>query len=160
MKSSPRIFLPLVAVLVSLFAAGCGEPDTPEIVALSYVRAYSSGDPETAVDLLDIERIAERVEEQVMVVDSSGRENFLEDTIGNMLWGLFREMRPADYAFNSVPAEIDGDAATVDVTRTNAEGESEVIAVSLRNTEEGWRVSGESLDDLVRYVVQRLQEKY
>ena len=158
MKTAPRIPLS-IALLALLAGMACGQPDTPEIVGLSYVRAYSSGDPETAVALVDIERIVERVEEEVMVIDPSGNETFLEDSIENLLWGLYRQMRPADYAFDATPAEIDGDTAVVEVTRTPPEGEPEAIDVHLRNTEDGWRVSGESLDSLVRFVVQRLQER-
>jgi hypothetical protein len=32
--------------------------------------------------------------------------------------------------------------------------------VELRNTDDGWRVSGDSVGALVRYLVQRLQERY
>jgi hypothetical protein len=46
------------------------------------------------------------------------------------------------------------------VTRTAADETSETIVVHLRRTRNGWRVSGESLDPLVSYVLQRLQEKH
>lgn len=150
----------LCAVLGLAAGVACGPPNDPEIVALSYVRASSSGDPDTAVQLLDIERIVARVEREIMVVDSSGEKTFLEDSVETLLWGLFREVRPGDYVFDATPAEIDGDTARVPVTRTAADETTETIVVHLRDTEQGWRVSGESLDPLVRFVVQRLQEKY
>ena len=59
-----------------------------------------------------------------------------------------------------LPAEIDGDTARVNVTRTAADETSETVVVELRQTDHGWRVSGASLDPLVTYLVQRLQEKY
>jgi len=161
MKFPLRGRLPLVAAIF-LLAAGvaCGPPDDPEIVALSYIRAISGGDPDTAVQLLDIERVTERVEQQIVVVDSKGRESFLEDSIDSMLWGLFRETRPADFIYDATPAVIEGDTARVEVSRTDAEGTSEIITVHLRLTDDGWRVSGSSLDPLVTFLVQRLQERY
>lgn len=160
MRTPPRAGLYLLAACAMLLAGACGPPSDPEIVALTYVRATSGGDPDTAVQLLDIERMAARVEQEVVVLDSSGKETFLEDSIETLVWGLFREARPADYLYDATPAEIDGDRARVPVTRTAADQSSETIVVHLRNTDEGWRVSGESLDALVRVVVQRLQEKY
>lgn len=160
MKICRRTGLSLFAALVLLAAGACGPPNDPEIIALSYERALGSGDPDTAVQLLDIDRIAERVEEELVVVDSSGKDTFLEDSIETLLWGVFREARPADYAYDATPAELDGDTARVSVTRTAADDTSETVVVHLRNTDSGWRVSGESLDPLVRIVIQRLQEKY
>jgi hypothetical protein len=160
MKLIARAGLPLFTLLLALTGAACGPPSDPEVVALSYVRATSGGDPDTAVQLLDIERIADRVEQEIVVVDSSGKETFLEDSIETLLWGLFRETRPADYIYDATPAELDGDTARVPVTRTAADETSEVIVVHLRETDRGWRVSGESLDPLVSFVVQRLQERY
>jgi len=112
------------------------------------------------VQLLDIEQIVSRVEEEIVVVDSSGRESFLEDSIESLLWGLFRETRPTDYIYNATPAELDGDMAQVPVTRISADETSTTVVVALRNTDDGWRVSGDSVDALVRYLVQRLQERY
>jgi hypothetical protein len=160
MRTSPRAGLSLLAALALLLAGACGPPSDPEIVALTYVRATSGGDPDTAVQLLDLERMTARVEEEVVVVDSNGKETFLEDSIETLAWGLFRETRPVDYVYDATPAEIEGNRARVPVTRTAADGTSETIVVHLRNTDEGWRVSGESLDQLIRVVVQRLQEKY
>jgi hypothetical protein len=160
MNNFPRIALSAVAVVALVAIAACGPPTDPEIVALSYIRATSGGDPDTAVQLLDLEGIASRVEAEVIVVDPSGNDTFLEDSIESLLWGLFRETRPIDYAYNATPAELDGDTGRVEVTRTDAEEFSETLVVHLRNTDAGWRVSGASLDPLVRYVIQRLQEKY
>ncbi len=160
MKTFSRGVLPLLAASV-LFAGGsCRPANDPAVVALAYVRASNSGDPDTAIQLLDIEQIASRVDEVLVVVDSSGRESFLEDSIESLLWGLFRETRVVDYAYDAMPAELDGDRATVSVTRTSADATSDVVVVHLRDTARGWRVSGDSLDQLVTYVIQRLQEKY
>ena len=46
------------------------------------------------------------------------------------------------------------------VTKTPAEGPPETVVVHLSRPDDGWRVSGHSLDSLVTFVVQRLQEKY
>ena len=62
--------LPLLAI--ALLVASCGPPDPPELVAIAYVRATSEGDPDTAVQLVDIERVAARVEAQIAVVHSRG----------------------------------------------------------------------------------------
>jgi len=160
MRPTLRSLLRLLTVCVLFLGAACGPPDDPELVALAYVRATNSGDPDTAVQLLDIEQIVTRVEEEIVVLDSSGRESFLEDSIESMLWGLFRETRPADYIYNATPAELDGDMASVPVTRISADETSTTVIVELRNTDDGWRVSGDSVDALVRYLVQRLQERY
>lgn len=160
MKILIRAGLLTLALCAVLAVAACGPPNEPEVVALSYIRASNGGDADGAVQLLDIERIAERVEQEIVVVDSSGREDFLEDSIETLLWGLFQETRTVEYAYDATPAEVDGDTAEVAVTRIDADGNSEIIDVHLRDTDDGWRVSGESLDDLVRVVIQRLQERY
>ena len=152
--------LPFLALLLAASVIACAPVDDPEIVAISYVRASNEGDPETAVRLLDLERIANRVEEQIVVVDSSGRESFLEDSIESLLWGLFYEQRATDFAYNAPPAAVDGDTARVVVTKTPRDGDPEEITVHLRRTSRGWRVSGSNLDRLVTFVVQRLEEKY
>jgi len=160
MKILIRAGLSTLVLCALLAVAACGPPNDPELVALAYVRASNSGDADGAVQLLDIEQIATRVEQEIVVVDSSGREDFLEDSIETLLWGLFRETPPVDYVYDATPAEVDGDTAQVSVTRTDIDGKSDVVVVHLRDTEDGWRVSGESLDDLVHIVVQRLQERY
>ena len=159
MRLIKRATIPVLS-LILLAAAACGPPDDPELVAIAYVRASSTGDPDTAVDMLDIGSLTSRVEEQIVVLDSSGRETFLEDSIETLLWGLFTETRPGEYAFNATPAEIDGDSAHVEVTRTTPEQVTDTITVHLRRTDDGWRVSGSSLDRLVTFVVTRLQERY
>ena len=155
-----RRALSCLALLLLSLAIACAPQDDPEIISITYVRAISSGDPDTAVQLLDLERVAQRVEEQIVVVDSSGRESFLEDSIESLIWGLFRQTRPSDYAYAATPADIDGDIARVAVSRTPSGGDPEEVVVHLRRTDRGWRVSGSNLDPLVTYVVQRLQEKY
>ncbi len=150
--------LPLFAI--ALLVASCGPPDPPELVAIAYVRATSEGDPDTAVQLVDIERLTTRVGEEIVVLHSTGSETFLEDSIETLLWGLYRETRVRDFAYNAPPAETEGDTAHVVVTKTPREGEPEEVAVYLRATDRGWRVSGKSLDRLVTYVIQRLQERY
>jgi len=152
--------LPFFALLLAASMVACGPVDDPEIVAISYVRAFSAGDPDTAVRLLDIEQITSRVEEQIVVVQSNGKESFLEDSIESLLWGLFRTQRPDEFAYNAPPAVIDGDTARVVVTKTPRQGDPEEITVHLRRTGNGWRISGSSLDPLVTFVVQRLEEKY
>jgi len=149
-----------VMVFTLLGAVACAPSGEPEVVAIQYIRAISSGDPDTAVTLLDTPSLAIRVEEVILVVESSGRESFLEDSIETLLWGLFRETRPADFEYGVTPAKIDGDWAEVTVTKTSLDGVTQTTAVHLRNTDRGWRVSGPSLDRLVTFVVQRLTEKY
>ncbi len=160
MKTLSRGALPLIALTLIVAGAACGPPTDPELVAIAYERASRGGDPDTAVALLDIERITSRVEEEIVVVESSGRESFLEDSIETLLWGLFREIPTADFAYTATPADIDGDSAEVTVTKISADGASTTNVVHLRNTDDGWLVSGASLDRLVKYAVQRLQEMY
>ena len=144
----------------TLLAAACVPSGDPEVVAIQYMRAVSGGDPDTAVALLDTPRLTSRVEEEIVVLESSGRESFLEDSIETLLWGLFRETRPTDFVYDATPAKIDGNSAEVAVTKISVDGASETISVHLRNTDGGWRVSGASLDRLVTFVVQRLTDKY
>ena len=151
--------LPLLAI--ALLVASCGPPGPPELVAIAYVRATSEGDPDTAVQLVDIERVADRVEAQIAVVHSrGGPEIFLADSIEALVWGLYRETRVGEFAYNAPPADIEGTTARVVVTRTPREGEPEDVEVYLSETDRGWRVSGKSLDRLVTFVIQRLQERY
>ncbi len=160
MKTLSRGVLPLLALALLVAGTACGPPTDPELVAIAYERAISGGDPDTAVHLLDTARIASRVEEEIAVVESSGNESFLEDSIETLLWGLFREIRPADFAYTATPADIDGDSAEVTVTKISPDGASRTVVVHLRNTDNGWRVSGASLDRLVTFAVQRLQDMY
>ncbi len=160
MKNLSRSVFPLIALALLVAGAACGPPADPELVAIAYERASGGGDPDTAVNLLDTEQITSRVEEQIVVVESSGKESFLEDSIETLLWALFREIRPAEFAFTATPADIDGDTAEVNVTKISPDGVSTTVVVHLRNTDAGWRVSGASLDRLVTFAVQRLQEMY
>ena len=150
----------LLVPAIVLSTIACGPSNDPQIVAIAYVRAAGSGDSDIAVSLLDIERIASRVEEQIMVLESTGRESFLEDSIETLLWGFFQETPTVPFAYDATPAQVTGDTAHVDVSKTSADGASETVVVHLRDTDRGWRVSGASLDRLVTVVVQRLQEKY
>ncbi len=156
--SAPAL-LPLLAT--ALLVTSCGPPDTPEIVAIAYVRATSEGDPDTAVQLVDVEGVTAKVEAEIAVVQSSGgAEIFIEDSIEALLWGLYRETRVEEFVYNAPPADIEGATALVVVTKTRREGEPEDVAVYLRDTRAGWRVSGKSLDPLVTYVIQRIRERY
>ena len=160
MKISFRGVLPLLAASLLFAGVSCGPANDPAIVALAYIRATHSGDPDTAVRLLDIEQIVSRVDEVLVVVDSSGSETFLEDSIETMLWGLFRETQVVDYAYDAAPADLVGDTATVLVTLISADATADTVVVHLRDTTRGWRVSGDSLAPLATYIIQRLQEKY
>ena len=76
------------------------------------------------------------------------------------LWGLFQETPAGEYSYNATPPQISGDEATVVVIKTDIEGQRKETVVTLRGSGLGWRVSGESLDPLVTYVIQRLEERY
>ena len=160
MKTLSTSVSSLIALALLVTTAACGPPVDPELVAIAYERASAGGDPDTAVNLLDTEQITSRVEEEIVVVESGGSESFLEDSIETLLWALFREIRPADFAYTATPADIDGDSAEVTVTKLSPDGVSSTVVVHLRKTDDGWRVSGASLDRLVTYSVQRLQEMY
>jgi predicted ATPase len=147
-------------ILVSLLV-GCAAAD-PEIVAIEYLRATHQADSDTAVALLDIDRIVERVRSEIVLVNTDGDpDRFLADSVETLIWGLFQETpRQENLGYDAPPAEIDGDRATVRVTLTEPDGSTERRTVYLRNTDYGWRVSGRSVDDLVAYVIQRLEERY
>lgn len=140
--------------------SACGPPDDPEVAAVEYLRAANGRAPDVAVDLLDIEEIARRVEEEIVIVQESASANFLENSIETILWGLFQESAPTDFDYVAAHAEIEGDRARVTVRRIDAEGDESETVVHLRRTRGGWLVSGPTLDPLVSYVVQRLQERY
>jgi hypothetical protein len=152
-------FVAIVAISASLAAISCSAPD-PEIVAIAYVRATNTGDGDAALRLLDMDEILRRVDEQIVIVRDGDAESFLEQSVETLLWGLFRESVQAEYTYDAQPADIEGDMARVTVTKVNPEQELTETVVHLRNTPHGWRVSGESLDPLVNYVVQRLEERY
>ncbi|MFQ5743286.1 MAG: nuclear transport factor 2 family protein [Acidobacteriota bacterium] len=129
-------------------------------MAIEYVRAVNSGDPDTAVNLLDMDELVRRVEEKIVVVQHDDAEKFLRDSVETILWGLFRQTKEVDYAYDAAPAELHGDAANVTVSKVDAEGREGETAVSLKKTDRGWRVSGDSLDPLVSYAIERLEERY
>lgn len=153
----------LVAVVVGLaaIAPACGPGPTPDIVAIEYLRAANTGEADRAMDLVDIEGLVERVSDEVMFVQSEQRgESFMRDTVRTIVWGLFQQGRRADYAYDASDVERSGDRAVVTVLLTDAEGSTTERDVHLRQTGAGWRISGESLDPLVAYAVQRLQEQF
>jgi hypothetical protein len=152
-------FVAIAATLAPLAAVSCSAPD-PEIVAIAYVRATNTGDGDAALRLLDMDEILRRVDEQIVIVRDGDAESFLEQSVETLLWGLYRESRQAEYSYDAQPADIEGDMARVTVTKVDPDQEQTETVVHLRNTSQGWRVSGESLDPLVNYVVQRLEERY
>lgn len=150
----------LVVVLVGAVFGGCGPPDDPEVAAVEYLRAVNGRAPDRAVDLLDIEEIARRVEEEIVIVQEEASANFLENSIETILWGLFQETAPTDFNYVSSHAEIEGDEARVTVQKIDPDGNESETVVHLRRTRGGWLVSGSTLAPLVTYVVQRLQDRY
>lgn len=157
-----RKLLPaLLVAATAALAAGCGGSD-PEIVAIEYLRATRTAESDRAIALLDMDRIVERVSSEIVLVNTDGDPaDFLRDSVETLLWGLFQETpREEGLAYDATPADIDGDRARVRVTMTDAEGEVQERIVHLRRTSAGWRVSGESVDDLVSYVIQRLEERF
>ncbi len=146
---------------VSILIAACATPD-PEIVAIEYLRATREALSDEAVDLLDIDTIVRRVQEDVVVVNTEGDpEQFLRDSVETMLWGLFQETpREEGLFYDAPPADVNGDTARVKVTMTEPQGGTRTRTVYLRRTSAGWKVSGRSIDDLVGYVIQRLEDQY
>jgi hypothetical protein len=157
-KNRARI-VAIAAILASLIVISCAAPD-PEIVAIAYVRAINTGDGDTAVRLLDMEEILRRIDEQIVIVQDGDAETFLEQSVETLLWGLFRESVQTEYTYGAQPADLEGEMATVTVTKLDVEQEQTETVVHLRNTSQGWRVSGASLDPLVNHVIQRLEERY
>lgn len=161
MPSANRSRVFRAALGLSILCAGCATPD-PEIVAIEYLRATREAESDDAVDLLDIDRIVERVQDDVVLVNTDGDpEAFLRASVETLLWGLFQETPREDgLAYDAPPADIDGDNARVRVTLTDPGGRTQRRTVYLRRTNSGWKVSGRSVDDLVSYVIQRLEERY
>lgn len=155
----PTRFLAIATVLATLAAISCSPPD-PEVVAIAYIRAINTGDSDTAVRLLDMDEILRRINEQIVIVQDGDAESFLAHSVETLLWGLYRESVQADYAYDAQPADLEGEMARVTVMKVNPEQEQTETVVHLRNTEQGWRVSGQSLNPLVNYVIQRLEERY
>lgn len=156
-----RLVLTLLGAVVAAAVGACGTTD-PEIVAIEYLRATRTAESDDALALLDMDRIVERVQREIALVNPEGdSEQFLRDSVETLLWGLFQETpREENLTYDAIPAEIDGDRATVVVKLGRPDGTAEQRTVHLRHTSEGWRVSGESVDDLVSYVIQRLEERY
>ena len=155
----PTRFLAIAAVLATLAPISCSPPD-PEVVAIAYIRAINTGDSDTAVRLLDMEEILRRINEQIVIVQDGDAESFLTHSVETLLWGLYRESVQADYTYDAPPAILESEMARVTVTKVNPQQEQTETVVHLRNTAQGWRVSGDSLDPLVNYVIQRLEERY
>ena len=158
MTKSTR-FLALAIILATLGPISCSPPD-PEVVAIAYIRAVNTGDADTAVRLLDMDEILRRINEQIVLVQDGDAESFLAHSVETLLWGLFRESAQADYTYDAQPADLEGEMARVTVSKVDAQQETTETVVHLRNISQGWRVSGESLDPLVNYVIQRLEERY
>lgn len=146
---------------VLLYLTACGTA-SPEIVAIEYLRATRTGESDAAIALLDIDNIVDRVESEVVLVNTGGDPaQFLRDSVRTILWGLFQETpREDELVYDATPADIDGDRAAVRVTLTDPQGQTRTRTVHLRNTGSGWLVSGRSVDDLVRHAIQRLEERF
>lgn len=146
--------------LAPILVGACASSD-PEIVAIEYLRASRTGNADAAVRLLDLDRIVERVEEEIVLVNTEGDpEAFLRDSVRSTAWALFQETPREERSYDARPAEIDGDRATVRVLLTEPEGGTDTRVVHLRRTGSGWKVSGPSIDDIVSSVIQRLQDRF
>jgi hypothetical protein len=143
-----------------LAAVACAESD-PEIVAIEYLRATREAKSDNALSYLDLDELVRRVSDDVVLVNTDGDpDSFLRETVSSMIWGLFQETPREDLLYDAPPANINSDRATVRVKMTDADGRERSRTVHLRHTGSGWRVSGRSLDDLVSYVITRLEERY
>ena len=149
------------AIAAGLLTFGCTATD-PEIVAIESMRATRHADSDDALARLDLDEIVGRIEDDVTLVLKEGNSDiFLRNSVETMLWGLFQETpREENLTYGATPATIDGDRATVEVTMNDPEGGTRTRTVHLRRTAEGWRVSGRSVDNLVSYVIQRLEERF
>ena len=154
--------LRLPIALASLLAAfACGPPASPEIVSIEYLRAMYSGNSDGAIACIDIDEVVERIEEEISLVATDGEsESFLRDSVTTLLWGLFQQTPREEYTYDAVPKSDNGDRVRVAVTLRDGDGGSSTRSMDLHRTNAGWRISGESLDPLVRYVIQRLEERY
>ena len=145
---------------VCLVTVGCAETD-PEIVAIEYLRATRESRSDAALGYLDLDELVDRVASDIVLVNTDGdADDFLRESVSSMIWGLFQETPREDLAYDARRAEVNGDRATVRVTTANAEGRERTRDIHLRRTDSGWLVSGRSLNDLVRYVITRLEERY
>lgn len=158
---SGRIRHASILVVLALTTVGCATAD-PEIIAIEYMRATRTGESDDAIAWLDIDRIVERVSNEIVLVNTAGDpDRFLTDSVRTVLWGLFQETpRQDELSYDATPADIDGERATVQVTLTDSDGKSRTRTVHLRRTDAGWRISGRSVDDLVTYSIQRLEERF
>ncbi len=145
---------------VCLMSASCAATD-PEIVAIEYLRATREGRSDAAIGYLDLDELVERISDDIVLVNTDGDPDvFLRESVSSMVWGLFQETPRQDLAYDARRADINGDRATVRVTTANAEGREQTRDIHLRHTDSGWLVSGRSLNDLVRYVITRLEERF
>jgi len=145
---------------IGLATAACAETD-PEIVAIEYLRATRESRSDAAIGYLDMDELVGRVANDIVLVNTDGdADDFLRESVSSLIWALFQETPREDLAYDARPADITGDRATVRVTTANAEGRERTRDVHLRHTDSGWLVSGRSLNDLVRYVITRLEERY
>ena len=149
------------AIAAGLLTLACTSTD-PEIVAIEYMRATRHADSDDALARLDLDEIVKRVEDDVTLVLKDGNsDTFLRSSVETMLWGLFQETpREEGLSYDATPASLDGERASVQVTMRDTEGTSRTRTVHLRRTAGGWRVSGRSVDNLVTYVIQRLEERF
>lgn len=157
-----RCFTTRLGILcaVCMMSAACAETD-PEIVAIEYLRATREARSDAAIGYLDLDELVERISDDIVLVNTDGDPDaFLRESVSSMVWGLFQETPRQDLAYDARRAEINGDRATVRVTTANAEGHEQTRDIHLRHTDSGWRVSGRSLNDLVRYVITRLEERF
>ena len=150
-----------VLLWVVLTVASCAPAD-PEIIAIEYLRATRTAKSDAAIGYLDIDTIVDRVQREVVLINADGDPDaFLRDSVETILWGLFQETpREDELAYDATPAEVNGDKAIVSVTMRGPDGSSRKRTVHLRQTRAGWQVSGATVDDLVSYVIQRLEERY
>lgn len=157
-----RCFTTRLGILcaVCMMSVACAETD-PEIVAIEYLRATREARSDAAIGYLDLDELVERISDDIVLVNTDGDPDaFLRESVSSMVWGLFQETPRQDLAYDARRAEINGDRATVRVTTANAEGHEQTRDIHLRHTDSGWRVSGRSLNDLVRYVITRLEERF
>lgn len=159
--SRSRLCTRFGALALAMVAGACADSQ-PEIVAIDYLRATRTGRSDHAVALLDMDEIVDRVASEIALVHTDGDpQRFLRDSIETTIWGLFQETpREEGLAYDAPPADIEGDRARVVVTLTDAAGASRQRTVDLHQTDDGWKVSGESVDHLVTYVLQRLEERF
>ena len=156
-----RVAASLLTLPAALLAVACASGDSPEIVAIEFLRATRTAESDRAIDKIDLEELSTRVSDLIFVVQEGiDSDKFMRDSIETLVWGLFQETPRQEFVYDAVPGDNDGERATSIITMTSADGTSRTSTVHLRFTTRGWKVSGKSLDDLVNYVVQRLEERY